>query len=53
VIDLVKEEKSANYRGKSCDNTNLFKHGTYSLLRLLAIVNAAGPEGIPTLKLLD
>lgn len=31
----------------------LFKRGNYSLLRLLVIVNAAGPQGIPTLKLLD
>ena len=30
-----------------------FKRGNYSLLRLLLIVNAAGPSGIPTRKLLD
>jgi DNA-binding MarR family transcriptional regulator len=31
----------------------LFKRGNYSLLRLLTIVNAAGPDGIRTRKLLD
>lgn len=35
------------------DVSDLFKRGNYSLLRLLTIVNAAGPEGIPTRKLLD
>jgi hypothetical protein len=50
---LVKEEKSAHYRDKCRNDTNLFKRGNYSLLHLLAIVNAAGTEGIPTLKLLD
>ena len=33
--------------------TDLFKRGNYSLLRLLAIVNSAGPNGITTRKLLD
>jgi hypothetical protein len=33
--------------------TFLFKRGNYSMLRLLSIVYAAGPEGIPTRKLLD
>jgi hypothetical protein len=33
--------------------TNLFKRDNYSLLRLLMIVNAAGPDGITTHKLLD
>jgi DNA-binding MarR family transcriptional regulator len=32
---------------------DLFKRGNYSLLRLLVIVNAAGPSGITTRKLLD
>jgi len=32
---------------------NLFKRGNYSLLRLLVIVNTAGPSGITTRKLLD
>lgn len=32
---------------------DLFKRGNYSLLRLLTIVNAAGPDGIRTRKLLD
>jgi DNA-binding MarR family transcriptional regulator len=35
------------------DVSDLFKRGNYSLLRLLTIVNAAGPEGITTRKLLD
>jgi DNA-binding MarR family transcriptional regulator len=32
---------------------DLFKLGNYSLLRLLTIINAAGPDGITTRKLLD
>ena len=35
------------------DVSNLFKRGNYSLLRLLVIVNAAGPSGVTTRKLLD
>jgi DNA-binding MarR family transcriptional regulator len=35
------------------DVSDLFKRGNYSLLRLLTIVNAAGPSGITTRKLLD
>jgi hypothetical protein len=40
-------------RRRSSEKEDLFKRGNYSLLRLLSIVYAAGPEGIPTLKLLD
>lgn len=34
-------------------NELLFKRGNYSLLRLLSILNAAGPKGMPTVRLLD
>jgi|SRR5918996_78970 DNA-binding MarR family transcriptional regulator len=54
--DLVKRKSSPIYPGRSDDsnnNTNLFKRGNYSMLRLLTIVNAAGPNGITTRKLLD
>ena len=37
----------------STTTADLFKRGNYSLLRLLVIVNTAGPEGIKTRKLLD
>jgi hypothetical protein len=35
------------------DSQNLLKRGNYSLLRILVTIQAAGPEGIPTRKLLD
>ena len=38
---------------KHQDVSDLFRRGNYSLLRLLTIVNAAGPDGITTRKLLD
>lgn len=45
-------------RRKKNNDSNLpssssFKCGNYSLLHVLSIVYAAGPEGIPTRKLLD
>lgn len=49
---MVKRKSAPIYPGRS-GNTDLFKRGNYSLLRLLKIVNAAGPEGITTRKLLD
>lgn len=47
---------SIKKKKKNSSSNNLitiFKRGNYSLLRLLSIVNAAGPQGISTLKLLD
>lgn len=41
--EMTRNEKNKN---------ELFKRGNYSLLRLHTIVNAAGPKGIPTFKLL-
>jgi hypothetical protein len=38
---------------KRRSQTDLFKRGNYSLLRLLSILSAAGDKGMPTLKLLD
>jgi hypothetical protein len=38
---------------KKKQNLLLYKRGNYSLLRLLTILNAAGPEGMSTLRLLD
>jgi hypothetical protein len=38
---------------KHQDVSHLFKRYNYSLLRLLVIVNTAGPSGITTRKLLD
>jgi DNA-binding MarR family transcriptional regulator len=59
---LTKHRRSHDIKGSNRDThlpplssstIDLFKRGNYSLLRLLTIVNAAGPEGITTRKLLD
>jgi hypothetical protein len=34
-------------------NNSLLKRGSYVMPRLLVTINAAGPEGIPTRRLLD
>src|ERR671918_2816176 len=45
IIEKKKKQKK--------EQTDLFKRGNYSLLRLLSILSAAGEKGMPTLKLLD
>jgi DNA-binding MarR family transcriptional regulator len=49
------QSRTARHRGvqELSSPADLFKRGNYSLLRLLVIVNAAGPNGITTRKLLD
>ena len=49
---MVKRKSPPIYPGRF-SNTDLFKRGNYSLLRLLTIINASGSEGITTRKLLD
>ncbi len=58
----MKKQRSHDLKGSnrgtyphepSTTTADLFKRGNYSLLRLLTIVNTAGPEGITTRKLLD
>jgi hypothetical protein len=54
--DLVKRKSAPIYQGRNDDDDStkdLFKRGNYSMLRLLTILNAAGPAGLPTRKLLD
>lgn len=48
-----KGKEMTNIKKNNNRQQDLFKCGNYSLLRLLTILNAAGPQGIPTLKLLD
>ena len=48
VADLETDESPIYQRGKS-----LFRRGSYTLLRLLVTIESAGPDGIPTRKLLD
>jgi DNA-binding MarR family transcriptional regulator len=52
-IERGVREMTQSRAAKHQDVSDLFKRGNYSLLRLLTIVNAAGPEGITTRKLLD
>ena len=48
---MRKRRKKKNKKNKN--ELLLFKRGNYSLLRLLTLLSAAGPKGMPTSELLD
>ena len=52
-IKKDKNDKKDNKPSRTSRSPDLLKRGNIGLLRLLIAVNAAGPKGIATYKLLD